>query len=384
MARIDFALWDAIGGVTAPGEVMADIYDEHIRLAQELDEAGWHSYFVIEHQNSPVGRITSPTVYLTAVARATQRLRIGAMMWQLPLYHPIRLAQDVAMLDHLSRGRVEFGTGIGVHEHEFIRWGVDFYQRAAISGEVLEIVKMAWTREEVTFKGKFFHFDEALPQPKPFQQPYPPIWAAVHSDAAIEFAARGNFHVSQNLDTDEVVARKFDLYRKIWRECGHDGPMPRIFLQRQVHVAETDDQAHAEARPYLVGREGGAVAVGGGPIERTRIGWGTHARGMGRDSERPDDKARGETMARAAQSYEYSLDAGLAIVGSPATVIRKLEEGKQRIGYDIFCTNHAIGRHAGGVGTELDLACSARRFCRPSGSQRAACAAPERIGTGRH
>ena len=62
------------------------------------------------------------------------------MMWQLPFYHPIRLAQDVAMLDQLSRGRVEFGTGIGVHEHEFIRWGVDYYQRAAIAGEVLDIV----------------------------------------------------------------------------------------------------------------------------------------------------------------------------------------------------------------------------------------------------
>ncbi len=344
MARIDFAFWDSVGGYTAPGESMADVYDEHIRLTQELDEAGWHSYFVIEHQNSPVGRITAPTVYLTAVARATQRLRIGAMMWQLPLYHPMRLAQEVAMLDQLSRGRVEFGTGIGVHEHEFIRWGADYYQRAAISGEVLDIVKMAWTQDEVTYNGKYFHFDEALPQPKPFQKPYPPIWAAVHSDAAIAFAAKGNYHVSQNLDTDTVVARKFDLYRKIWRECAHPGPMPRVFLQRQVHVAETDEKAHEEARPYLVGREGGAVAVGGGPIERTRIGWGTHARGMGRDSERPDDKARGETMARAAQSYEFTLESGLAIVGSPATVIRRLEEGKKLIGYDIFCTNHAIGR----------------------------------------
>jgi alkanesulfonate monooxygenase SsuD/methylene tetrahydromethanopterin reductase-like flavin-dependent oxidoreductase (luciferase family) len=343
MARLDFALWDAVGGYTAPTENMADVYDRHIRLAQEIEAAGWHSYFVIEHQNSPIGRITSPSVYLTAVARATSTLRIGAMMWQLPLYHPIRLAQDVAMLDQLSRGRVEFGTGIGVHEHEFIRWGVDYYQRAAISGEVLDIVKMAWTQSEVTFDGKYFHFDEALPQPKPFQKPYPPIWAAVHSNAAIEFAAKGNYHVSQNLDTDAVVAEKFDLYRKVWREAGHAGPMPRIFLMRQVHVAETDEQAHEEARAVLAAREGGAVPVGGGPIERTRIGWGTHARGMGRDSERPDDKARGNTMRLAATSYDFNIDNGLAIVGSPATVIGLLEAGKKRIGYDIFCGNHAIG-----------------------------------------
>lgn len=344
MTKIDLALWDAVGGYKEAPDKMADVYDEHIRLAQRLDEEGWHSYFVIEHQNSPVGRITAPSVYLTAVARATSRLRIGAMMWQLPLYHPIRLAQEVAMLDQLSRGRVEFGTGIGVHEHEFIRWGVDYYQRAAISGEVLDIVRMAWTQEEVTYDGKYFHFDEALPQPKPYQKPYPPIWAAVHSDAAVEFAAKNNLHVSQNLDTDEVVARKFDLYRKIWRQCGHSGPMPRVFLQRQVHVAETDAKAEEEAREYLVSREGSPVFFGGGPIEKTRIGWGTHARGMGRDSERPDDKARGETLRRAASDYDFTIDSGLALVGSPETVARRLEEGKKLIGYDIFCSNHEVGR----------------------------------------
>jgi alkanesulfonate monooxygenase SsuD/methylene tetrahydromethanopterin reductase-like flavin-dependent oxidoreductase (luciferase family) len=229
MAQLQFAFWDGVGGYAEQHENMADVYDEHIRLAQRLEALGWHSYFVIEHQNSPVGRITAPTVFLTAVARATSTLRLGAMMWQLPFYHPLRLAQEVAMLDHLSRGRVEFGTGIGVHEHEFIRWGVDYYQRAAIAGEVLDVVKQAWTQDEVTYEGKYFRFDEALPQPKPYQQPYPPIWAAVHSDAAIEFAARNNYHVSQNLDTDAVVARKFDLYRQIWQECNHPGPhAPRL------------------------------------------------------------------------------------------------------------------------------------------------------------
>ncbi len=341
MSKIDFAFWDAVGGYAEGREAMADIYDTHVRLARELDEAGWHSYFVIEHQNSPVGRITAPTVYLTAVARATQRLRIGAMMWQLPFYHPIRLAQEVAMLDQLSRGRVEFGTGIGVHEHEFIRWGVDYYQRAALSEEVLNIVKMAWTQDEVTFAGKYFQFDEALPQPKPYQNPHPPIWAAVHSDAAIDFAARHNLHVAQNLDTDEVVARKFDLFRKTWRDAAHPGPMPRVFLMRNVHVAETDEKAHAQARQFLTA---GEVRVGGGAIAKTRIGWGSSARGMGRDSERPDDKARGETMRLAATSYDFNIESGLALVGSPETVARRLEAGKSRIGYDIFCGNFIFGK----------------------------------------
>src|SRR6185369_1653677 len=139
----------------------------------------------------------------------------------------------------------------------------------------------------------------------------------VHSDLAVEFAARNNYHVAQNLDTDEVIARKFDLYRKLWKECGHAGPMPRVFLMRQVHVAETDEKAHEQARKFLASREGGAVPVGGGPIEKTRIGWGAHARGMGADSERANDKRRGETIAKAAQSYEYNIENGLALIGSP-------------------------------------------------------------------
>jgi|ERR1051326_2256919 alkanesulfonate monooxygenase SsuD/methylene tetrahydromethanopterin reductase-like flavin-dependent oxidoreductase (luciferase family) len=339
MATLDFAFWDSFPH-TSTGTAIADEYDQHIRLAQRIEALGWHSYFVIEHQNAPMGT-SAPSVYLTAVARETSRLRLGAMMWQLPFYNPLRLAQDVAMLDQLSRGRVEFGTGIGVHEHEFIRWGVDYYQRAAISEEVLKLVKMAWTEGEVTFEGKYFRFDEALPHPKPFQQPHPPIWAAVHSDASVEFAARNNYHVAKNLDTDEVVAGKFALYRKIWQESGHPGPMPRRFLMRTVHVAPTDEQAHEEAREFVAA---GAERVGGGPIAQTRIGWGSHTRGMGADSDRADNKARGQTMAQAARDYEFNIENGLAIVGSPDSVIRRLQDGQARLGYDMFCTNHQIGR----------------------------------------
>jgi len=339
MASLDFALWDSVN--YPDGVDIADAYDEHIRLAQRIEELGWHSYFTIEHQNSPVGRITAPTVYLTALARATSKLRLGAMIWQLPFYQPLRLAQEVAMLDQLSRGRVEFGTGVGVHEHEFIRWGVDYYQRTEISREVLDVVKKAWTQDEVTYDGEYFHYDEALPQPKPYQKPHPPIWAAVHSDTSVEYAAKNNYHMAKNLDTDEVCARKFDLYRQVWNESIHEGPMPRLFLMRTVHVAETDEKAHAEARQYMAL---GEARFGGGPIANTRIGWGSSSRGMGRDGELAHNKERGETSSMAAQSYEFNIEQGLALVGSPDSVTRQLQTGQQRMGYNVFCTNHQIGR----------------------------------------
>src|SRR5207253_8032605 len=92
MAKLDFAYWDSMG-YAGDNAGVADIYDEHIRTAQRIEELGWGSYFVIEHQNA--GRISAPSVYLTAVARATDRLRVGAMIWQLPFYHPLRLAEEV-------------------------------------------------------------------------------------------------------------------------------------------------------------------------------------------------------------------------------------------------------------------------------------------------
>ena len=125
---------------------------------------------------------------------------------------------------------------------------MDYYQRAAVAQEVLDMVQMAWTQDEVTFNGKYFQFDEALPQPKPYQDPHPPIWAAVHSDSSIEHAARQGYNMAKNGDTDDIVAEKFDLYRRVWKRVGPRGHEPRIFLMRAVHVAETDEKAHEEAR----------------------------------------------------------------------------------------------------------------------------------------
>ena len=107
MARLEFALWDGFGKhEMALSPTAADIYDQHLKEAVMAEELGYESYYIIEHQNSHVGQITAPSVYLCAVAQQTSKLRIGVMIYQLPFYNPIRLAEEVATLDHLSHGRV--------------------------------------------------------------------------------------------------------------------------------------------------------------------------------------------------------------------------------------------------------------------------------------
>ena len=337
---LEFGVWDQLQLYEVQqARTAADAYELHFRQAQLIERVGFEYYWSLEHQGSYVGAVTAPTVYLAALAQHTERLRLGTMIWQLPFHNPVRLAQDVAMLDHLSRGRAEFGTGIGVHEHEFIRWGVNFYERREMSEEALDIIEMAWREGTVTYEGKYWQFDEALIEPMPYQQPHPPIWAAVHSPQAIAFAAKRNYHMAQNIDTDETMAKKFAEWREAWKGHGHEGPMPKQFIMRAVHVAETDAKAREEAEAYLME----ANSLGRERVASSRIGFGSSPRGMGNeDSE--DIRERGRIFRESARSYDFWIDNGLAIVGSPETVARQIAAGAERIGYTHFAAKFHIGR----------------------------------------
>ena len=333
MGALEFGTYDNFAAYEMKGSaVAADVYEQHIKEVQEAEELGYKYYFIIEHQNSDVGQLTAPSVYLSAVAQRTSTIRFGVMIYQLPFYNPIRLAEEAAMLDQLSRGRLEFGTGIGVAEHEFVRWNLPFDERRQMAQEALEIIIKAWTEDTVTYQGDYWQFDEALPVPRPYQSPHPPVWVAAHSPASLEFAAKGNFHVSQNLDVDSVIAEKFELYRRTWRDCQHQGPMPRTFLTRAVHVAETDEKARTQAEaPLLASR-----ALGRERIARTRVGF------IGNEDS-PTQRELARVFQGMNTSYDFWIDNGLALVGSPETVAKQLKEQHQLIGYDIFCANHRFG-----------------------------------------
>ena len=346
MAKMEIGLYDVLDQAQMESHALAaDVYDEHIRGAQEAEQMGYQYYFSIEHQSSDVSFLSSPSVYLTALARATSAMRFGVMIYQLPFHHPVRLAEEVAMLDQLSRGRVEFGAGTGVTSHEFLRWNVDFDQRRGISQEALDIILMAWTQGSVTYEGEYFQFDEALSTPEPFQKPHPPVWFGAHSAASFEYAAKMNFHVSQNIDTDQVIADKFDAWRNLWQAEGHETPMPKTFLTRHVHVAETDEQAREQAEPHLataVHPEAVPAGKGRDYIGSTRIGYGPD--GMrGGDPGTPERAELRRIFRERAQSYDFWIDNGIAVVGSPETVARRLKEQHDLIGHDIFCARHLFG-----------------------------------------
>ena len=153
--KLEFGLFDSFG----PFEMnecptVREVYEAHLKDAVEAEQLGYRYYFFIEHQNSPVCAVTAPNIYLTALACRTSVLRFGLMIYQLPFHHPVRLAQDLATLDQLSSGRVEFGAGTGVLMHEFIRWNLPFESRHDMSVEALDIIVKAWTSDTLTYPGR--------------------------------------------------------------------------------------------------------------------------------------------------------------------------------------------------------------------------------------
>src|SRR5579883_262224 len=336
---MEFGIWDSFGDVESYASA-AEAYEQHIADAVKAEQLGYKYYFFIEHQNAPFAYISAPNVYLAALARETSNLRFGPMVYQLPMHHPIRLAQDAAMVDNLSKGRLEFGAGYGIHAHEFMRWELPFHERREMGEEIMDIVVKAWTEDTVTFEGKYWRFDEALPRPKPYQKPHPPVWIGAHSTTSFDYAARNNFHVGQNIDTDAVIAEKFQYFRKAWNAQGHAGPPPHTLIARHVHVAATDAQAREEAEPYLLkGFFGGGTAMQ--VIAKTRIGFGGDPRMTGGERN-PDIDERGRVFGELTKSYDFWIENGLALVGSPATVADQLKDQQRRLGHDIFLAQHQL------------------------------------------
>jgi alkanesulfonate monooxygenase SsuD/methylene tetrahydromethanopterin reductase-like flavin-dependent oxidoreductase (luciferase family) len=330
MTDIEFGLFDSFGrDEIGTGEQTADMYDAHIADAQTAETLGHRYYFFIEHQNAGFPCVSSPNVYLAAIARATTTLRFGPMVYQLPMHHPVRLAQDAAMVDQLSRGRLEFSIGYGTRAAEFDRWKLNFAERRDMGIEAMDIVLQAWTQSQLSYEGRYWAFDGALPQPRPFQKPYPPIWMGCHSPASFDYAAEHNYHVAQNLDVERVIAQKFAYFRQVWHERGHSGPLPHQMLVRHVHVAETDEQARAEAEPFMREGVGGTFGV-------------TRARSLRPEEQTPEMLEIARVYVESADAYEFWIDEGMALVGSPETVIRRLREQQQLTGFDVFCAQHHI------------------------------------------
>jgi alkanesulfonate monooxygenase SsuD/methylene tetrahydromethanopterin reductase-like flavin-dependent oxidoreductase (luciferase family) len=228
------------------GGALAAQYEDRLKLAALYDDAGFHMYHVAEHHSTPLGMAPSPGIYLSAVAQRTKRLRFGPLVYPIKLYHPLRLAEEICMLDNLSGGRFEFGVGKGASPIELSLYGVDPADTEPQFAEALAVLRQALTQDTVDFEGKFYRFNDVPVELKPLQRPLPAIWYGVSNADGGARAARKGYNVVCNLPAAGARAVT-DAYRAAWTESGGDAPLPLMGVGRFVVIANSDAEARAVA-----------------------------------------------------------------------------------------------------------------------------------------
>jgi alkanesulfonate monooxygenase SsuD/methylene tetrahydromethanopterin reductase-like flavin-dependent oxidoreductase (luciferase family) len=216
---------------------------ERMRLVEAYDRFGFYAYHLAEHHGTPLGLAPSPGVIMAAVAQRTQRLRFGPLVYLLPLYHPLRLIEEICMLDHMSGGRLELGVGRGVSPVEVGLYGVDPAEGPRRFPEALHLIKQGLTSDVLTFKGEFYEFANVPMVLKPVQKPHPPLWYGLNTPDATVWAAKERANIA-TLVPAPAARRVIDRFREECGKNGHPaGAAPLAGIIRHMVLAETADEA---------------------------------------------------------------------------------------------------------------------------------------------
>ncbi|MGI9612829.1 MAG: LLM class flavin-dependent oxidoreductase [Acidimicrobiales bacterium] len=284
-----------------------DVYRYTMDQIQLADAAGFETSWFAEHHFSNYGLCPNPFLPIVKAAAITERIRFGQAITVLPIWHPVRLVEDINVTDILCEGRLNVGFGRGYQPAEFAALGVDIAESKSMFDEAVQLMTKAWTEEDFTFAGEHWKVPDPLTiLPKPLQAPHPPLFIAASSPTTFVKAAEEGYSVLSSGAglTLEQVGNAYDQFANALDDLGQPRDSREFHSLRFVHVADTDEAA---ARHIATSRWNGRVAAalrnGADNIER---GWATDVASPGE----PDD----ETWA------------ARLVFGSPETVIELLKQ----------------------------------------------------------
>jgi alkanesulfonate monooxygenase SsuD/methylene tetrahydromethanopterin reductase-like flavin-dependent oxidoreductase (luciferase family) len=231
-----------------PGMSESRAFDESMAQMRAAEELGFDAVWLAElHFQKGRSVLASPLMVASALAASTRRLKLGIAVQVLPLSHPLRLAEDVATLDHLCQGRLEFGVGRSGLPGHYQGFNIPYAESRVRFLETLEILRLAWTQERFSFEGQYFHFRDVGVTPKPFQQPHPPLRVAATSRET--YAMVGDMghplFIAVRTSSIEELRQFIGSYRDAWKGAGHPG-RGDVALSVPVYVAETSSWAREE------------------------------------------------------------------------------------------------------------------------------------------
>jgi len=236
---LEFGIFDHVDRSPLP---LPDFYEHRLRLIEAYEKAGIRTYHCAEHHYTPLGMATSPSVFLSAVAQRTTKLRFGPLVYTLALYHPLRLAEEICMLDQISRGRLDLGVGKGISPIETGYYGIDYKDANAVFDESMAVIRQSLTQDTINFEGQFYNFKDIPVQLRPYQKPMPPLWYGVISPDSAARAAKARMNIIGNV-TAERFRPMADSYRAAYTPEQPGDPMPRIGINRYIVLADTEAEA---------------------------------------------------------------------------------------------------------------------------------------------
>lgn len=250
---LKFGLFDHLD---SDGTPLGEMLEKRLRLVELMDQEGFYGFHMAEHHATPLGWVPSPSVFVSAAFQRTRRLRIGPLVYVLPMYHPLRVYEEVCMLDHMSGGRLMFGVGRGAALVEHQRYGIDPQHAPAMYHEAFAVIMKACESDVLNFEGTYYSFKDYLVQNKPVQRPHPPVWYGAPNAEAVGWAAPNAVNVV-SLGPAARARAITDRYRKDWAALGRNSAdIPMMGITRHIVVAATDSEAKEIARPaYAVWRE---------------------------------------------------------------------------------------------------------------------------------
>ena len=301
------------------GTSLGEQFEDRLRLIGVIEAEGYCAYHVAEHHSTPLGMAPSPSVFLAAVAQRTRRIKFGPLVYVLPLHHPLRLYEEICMLDHLSGGRLQLGVGRGGALLEHQRYGIDSAMAQAMYHEAFTVLMQACEVGVLNFEGRFYQFKDYVAAAKPVQRPHPPLWyGAANADAVPWAVTRG-----VNVISLGAASRARDIasrYRAEWAAAGRNsGDLPMIGISRHIVVAETDGEARRIAdEAYRPWREALEFL-----FQRTGVAF--------------------PLAAAYPQRFDELAALGHGIAGSPVTVLNFLKELMRETGVNYIACHMIFG-----------------------------------------
>ncbi len=314
------------------GSSVEDALDEAFELVATCEKGGLDGVWLAERHFASADQLkragsgavpsiaSAPLVLASAIAARTARLRVGIAVSVLPLAHPVRLAEEIATLDHISGGRFELGVGRSGFATSYIGYGIPYEESRERFQECLDILLLAWSRDSFSYSGKYFSFDDVGVVPKPRQKPHPPVRIAATTSETFPMVGRLGYPIFIGLRGGDLEMNALNLaaYREAWHAAGHAGNGD-VYLRIPVYVAETAAAAYEEPRESTTSNY------------RSRgEGYASRAEGAGSVEERAEFARR-----IAAAGYEDLLRTRLAY-GTPDAVIERLQGLRDEMGLSGF------------------------------------------------